>query len=171
MRPSGVRLVHLVRHGEAVARLAWEGLDELRPLTEEGHRQAEAIARRLVPDGRPSRLARALSSPAVRCVDTLRPVAARAGVEVEPSVALVEGADPRTALDQLLAASEALEHGWSLVACTHGDVVDGVLAILSGSGFAVDGPKSCPKGATWEILFGAGGAGTARFVGPPVRQP
>ncbi len=171
MTPAGARLVHLVRHGEAVTRLGWQGPDGLRPLTDDGRRQADAIARRLVPEGEPVVLARALSSPAVRCTDTLRPAAALVGIEVETTDALLEGADPRAALDELLAASVVLADGHAIVACTHGDVVDGVIARVAGSGAPVDGPPSSPKAATWELAVLTGGLDGARYVGPPVLQP
>ena len=59
--------VLLVRHAKAGSRKDWSGDDRLRPLSKAGHRQAEALVPLLV--GYP--ITRVLSSPFVRCVQTV----------------------------------------------------------------------------------------------------
>ncbi|MCW3036994.1 MAG: putative mutator mutT1 protein, partial [Actinobacteria bacterium] len=102
---------YLVRHADAGDRHAWHDADELRPLTEEGRRQAGALVV-LLADAEIDRL---VSSPYVRCVQTLEPLAAARAMKVETSPVLAEGAGGRGAVE-LLSTDEAL------VACSHGDV-------------------------------------------------
>lgn len=88
--PDTIPLI-LLRHAAAGSKEAWRqaGLaDDLkRPLDEEGVRQAAALAPLLAcyPRGR------VLSSVAERCVATVRPYAARAGLQVQPDDAFTVG--------------------------------------------------------------------------------
>lgn len=79
-----------VRHASAGDRDDWGGNDTKRPLDSKGRRQAEELVERLDP----YELSRIVSSPAVRCVQTLEPLAARRGLEIETTSDLVEGVDP-----------------------------------------------------------------------------
>src|SRR5206468_2146730 len=69
---------YLVRHGAAGDRHAWHEADELRPLDEEGRWQAEALVALLAE----AVIERLLSSPYLRCVQTLEPLAAVRGTWV-----------------------------------------------------------------------------------------
>ena len=130
---------HLVRHGTAGDRHTWHDADELRPLDEEGRRQAEA----LVPLLAEAVIERLLSSPYLRCVQTLEPLAAARGMPVETTPVLAEGAGGAGAVD-LLSGDEAL------VACSHGDVIEEALDLLAAAGVALEGRSGeTPKGATW----------------------
>jgi len=104
----------LLRHASAGDRDHWDGPDELRPLDERGRRQAAELVELLQPFG----LRRVVSSPYVRCVDTVVPLAAALGVPVEEDDRLAEGAGPGA--DELLREDGVL-------ACTHGDVAYDVL--------------------------------------------
>ena len=175
--------VHLVRHGDAVGRRTWAGTDERRPLTAVGARQAEGLARRLCagesvtgarpfPAGRATarQLVRVVTSPASRCSETLRATALAAGLELEEVGELGEGSDPLAALGFLLAAASGLDAGQALAACSHGDVVYGVLDALAATGLALDGPRAVPKASTWELDVVDGTVRAARFVGPPIES-
>ncbi len=129
--------VLLVRHAEAGDRHRWEGPDESRPLTDEGHRQAEALVATLDGFG----VGRVLSSPYVRCVQTVEPLAGALGVSVEPSDDLAEGSG-RMALRRV----RSLLQGPGTVLCTHGDVVEEVL-----DGLGVGRSEETEKGATWVL--------------------
>ena len=89
--PRSLTRSYLVRHGEAGDRHAWHDPDELRPLTEEGWRQAKALVD-LLADAEIDRL---LSSPYVRCVQTLEPLAEARGLPVETTPVLAEGGKTR----------------------------------------------------------------------------
>jgi 8-oxo-dGTP diphosphatase len=70
--------VLLVRHASAGDRQAWEGDDRERPLDERGRGQADELVLRLAPFS----IDAIYSSPAVRCVETIEPLAAARGLDV-----------------------------------------------------------------------------------------
>jgi 8-oxo-(d)GTP phosphatase len=108
----------LVRHARAGQRKKWTGDDRLRPLDEHGRRQAAGLVAPLTALG----VDRLVSSPYVRCVETLEPAAASLALPLEERDELVEGAsaeDVRSLLENLDGATPAL--------CTHGDVVEALL--------------------------------------------
>jgi phosphohistidine phosphatase SixA len=104
--------VILLRHARAGKRDEWEGDDRLRPLDKRGRAQAAA----LVDELRALGVRRAVSSPYVRCVQTVEPL----GLPVELDERLAEGASRADALALLSSLDDA-------VACTHGDIVELVL--------------------------------------------
>ncbi|HEX6548439.1 MAG TPA: histidine phosphatase family protein [Candidatus Dormibacteraeota bacterium] len=147
--------VLLVRHAEAGEREAWEGDDRLRPLTGKGRRQAAAIADQL----RAHEPRRILSSPYLRCVQTVEPLAAALGLEVEETDELAEGAGPALVL-------RALDGEGAIALSTHGDNCDDVLKIVREQGLA--GAKAEAKKASTWVLEGSGGRITgARYLPPP----
>lgn len=125
-------LVFLVRHARAGDRDRWTGDDRLRPIDGRGRRQADAVAAPLA--GYP--VTRLVSSPYVRCVQTLDPLATRLSLPVEPDPALAEGESPEAALGLIARLGPG-----PVVLCTHGDVMEA----LVGEG----APKK--KGATWLL--------------------
>lgn len=104
----------LVRHAVALSREEWNGDDDLRPLSAKGSKHAKGLVDLLA--GRT--LDRIVSSPAVRCVDTVRPLAEARGLDLEEREELAEGAS-RGASFALL--DELQDSGFLL--CTHGDIV------------------------------------------------
>ena len=115
-------MVVLLRHASAGDRAAWTGDDRLRPLDERGRAQAAALRSRLLALG----VTRVLSSPYVRCTQTVAPL----GLDIELDERLAEGA-PRAETFALLAEVDAA------VACTHGDVVENVIGRSIKKGAAV----------------------------------
>ena len=114
----------LLRHASAGDRDHWDGPDRLRPLDKRGRRQAAELVELL----RPFELRRVVSSPYVRCVDTVAPLAAALGVPVEEDERLAEGAGP---------GAGDLVHEDGVLACTHGDVAYDVLGRDLKKGVAV----------------------------------
>ena len=104
----------LVRHASAGHRLDWEHDDRLRPLDARGRRQSADLVELLRPLG----VRRILSSPYVRCVQTVEPLAAALGLEVELDERLEEGKGG--------AAAELLRED-GVVCCTHGDIVEALV--------------------------------------------
>jgi len=153
--------VLLVRHGHAGTKEGWSGDDRLRPLDARGRRQAADLVEIIVPLG-PSRL---VSSPYLRCLQTMEPLADKTGARVEHDEALTPDAADRTmALVRRLARSPASD---GIVLCTHGEVMGEVLAVLAGEdrvrlGRRLPGPKGC----AWVLEFDAGRAVGARYVAP-----
>jgi len=119
-------IVFLTRHASAGDSESWVGDDRLRPLDERGKRQAEALVSQL--EGR--ELGRIVSSPYLRCVETVIPLATARGLEVERDEALAEGAGPGPALALFRSATVPL------LASVHGDLCESLLG------------KSIKKGAT-----------------------
>lgn len=120
----------LVRHASAGERGARSGDDRLRPLDERGRRQARALAeglRQFAPE-------RILSSPYVRCVQTVEPLAAALSLPVEETESLAEGAGR----DGFLSRVRDLE-GATAVLCTHGDVIEELLG------------REAEKGSVWVL--------------------
>jgi phosphohistidine phosphatase SixA len=113
-----VREFILVRHASAGSREEWSGSDHLRPLDDRGRRQAEGLVAALA--GYP--VERILSSPSVRCTETVLPLAGERRLDVEERLELGEGASRESAL----ALVDGVE-GTGLVVCTHGDVVEELL--------------------------------------------
>jgi broad specificity phosphatase PhoE len=160
-------IAYLVRHAHAGDRSAWRGDDSQRPLSEKGWRQARAMVEVIRP---PQPLRRVLSSPSLRCVQTVEPPAEAYGLRVETDDRLLEGADPR---DTLALLEEAMQDG-PVVACSHGDIIPGVLDLLRSAGAHFEGPLTWPKASTWvlegsEPGGGADGGGVlrARYLPPP----
>ena len=148
----------LVRHAEAGDPKAWTQPDHIRPLTPQGRRQAEALVDLF--GGSP--ITRVLSSPYVRCVQTVEPLSRALGLEVEETSDLEENTGPR-GLDLIrrLAGSTA-------VLCTHGDVVRDVLdALHDHHGLDIPRGYPCAKGSIWVLEGDKSPPAEARYLPPP----
>lgn len=171
VRP-GDGAIHLVRHAHALDRHHWEEPDECRPLSGKGRRQALDLALRLA-GTRPRRL---LTSPALRCRESLEPLSATTGLALEEQAWLAEGSPPAEALEQLLGALGSLgapsaPGSGGLVACTHGDVLDGVLEQLVASGVPLEGTPRAEKAGTFTLVVEEGDLVLARHVPAPSGEP
>lgn len=141
--------VLLVRHAEAGDRDRWGPRDDLRPLDTHGEEQARALVDQLAEFA----VDRVLSSPFVRCTQTVVPLAAARGLAVEPADELAEGEGP-AALALVRRLLPGPDH---TVLCSHGDVVEEVLDALG-----VERHDVTDKGATWVLE-----AGARRRLAPP----
>jgi 8-oxo-dGTP diphosphatase len=151
--------LYLIRHAKAGHREQWGEPDHLRPLTKSGRRQADA----LVPLFSKQRFYRLLSSPYVRCVQTLEPLAQSRGLHVETADELAEGSSVGETVKLMLAVSAEGPAALS----THGDVMENVLDSLQSRGVEIAGPLELRKGSTWIIDVSNGGFASARYVPPP----
>jgi broad specificity phosphatase PhoE len=146
----------VVRHGQAEPKKGWAGTDEDRPLVARGRRQAGRLGQvvgRRPPD-------RVISSPALRCRQTVQPLADQRGVEVEVDEALARGAGPAAAeLCRELLAKQPDDS--TVVLCTHREVLVDLLPRLA----AELGPKLGPnlghrppgaKGGAWILRLRGG---------------
>jgi 8-oxo-dGTP diphosphatase len=134
-------VIYFVRHAKAGSRDAWRGDDRLRPLSKSGHRQAKAIAEQL------SRVTttKLLSSPYVRCVQTLEALAARTGATVKTREELAEGASFEPVLELLATLPD------NSVLCSHGDVIPDTIAALQRRGCRIVGTADWRKGTVWVL--------------------
>ncbi len=158
-RRLAVTRVFLVRHGHAGDREAWNGPDDKRPLSPKGWRQARGLVPLLAAEA----FDRIVSSPAVRCVETVEPLAEARALAVARDERLLEGHDAADTFRWLAAEAAA----GSLVACTHGDLVPALLALASASGSPMPTEPRWAKGSTWVLDAEAGQWVGARYLPPP----
>ena len=138
----------LVRHADAGLRSEWRGSDEWRGLTDAGHGQARAVVR-MIEDLPVERI---LSSPSLRCRQTVVPLALARVLDVEPCWQL--GACVR--VDDLIAllADQATA---SAVVCTHRETLQRLFEHLASAyQMVAEAGEPMEKGAVW-ILRGAVG--------------
>ena len=174
--------VVLVRHAWAGVRT--EGADDgARPLDEDGRRQADRLLDHLdvllddhglVTVSASGPAVTLVSSPFVRCVETLAPAARRLGRPVGTDPRLVEAVVPLASSDgwpdaaylgaRALGGVDAAVAGTApegvLVVCAHGEVLPALVAAMAGRD-DVDVPsavdltaKRLPKGAAWLLPAG-----------------
>jgi 8-oxo-dGTP diphosphatase len=148
----------VIRHSEAGSRERWEGDDRLRPLSKKGRRQARALVDALA--GIPLR--RVLSSPYVRCVQTVEPLAEARGLPVEETEALAEGAG----LSSVMALIGELA-GQPSALCTHGDILYELCEELVRLGLVPRSEVRYQKGSAWILEERGGRLTSARYLPPP----
>jgi broad specificity phosphatase PhoE len=149
--------IYLVRHAKAGSRRDWPADDDLRPLSPAGHRQAVRIGEALAEVG----ATRIVSSPFVRCRQTLDPLAHRLRLPLELSDALAEGAsltDTLRLLEKVAAETAVL--------CTHGDVAGNVIHHLADTGVTID-DDGLDKGSTWVLDTRDGEIVAAHYLPAP----
>ena len=157
-----VPVVYLVRHAHAGTKSKWKGPDLARPLSAQGRKEALGLVERLGA----YRVRRVLSSPAERCLQTVRPLADRVGRPVEPEEALgVDGTGPGV-LELLTSPAVG-----QAVLCTHGEVIGKVFEALLDAGIELADPPRWPKGSTWVLDLDAGRRWTGRYLAPLAAQP
>lgn len=160
-RLASIGTVWLVRHAAAGDRDAWSKDDRKRPLTKKGQRQAEAIAAALAVHA----LDAVYSSPYARCRQTVIPLAERTGHRVENCDVLAEGASESKTLEWLRSMG-----GRSVVACSHGDVIPGVIRRLDALGVPLhspDGVFDVKKGSIWTLALEGDRVISATYTPPP----
>jgi 8-oxo-dGTP diphosphatase len=150
--------IHLVRHAKAGDRERWTRPDTERPLTRSGLRQAEGLVRRLAAEP----VERILSSPYVRCVQTVEPLAAARGLPVELADRLAEAAGLAGVLE--LAREAGAQ---TAVFCSHGDVIWETLEHLKRLGLVEAAEDRVQKGSTWVIETDGRRWLGARYLPPP----
>ncbi|MCB1006964.1 MAG: histidine phosphatase family protein [Acidimicrobiales bacterium] len=135
--------VYLIRHADALSRQEWAHDDHERPLTPKGFDQARGLVD-LLGDAAVTRM---LTSPTVRCRQTLEPLAAHLGLVVDDAPALLEGValgDARALLD------EAAGHDGDVALCSHGDLIPDLVRHLVAEGMEAHG-RDAKKGSTWVL--------------------
>ena len=147
---------YLVRHAKAGSRERWTAPDRDRPLSAPGRLQAAALARLLTPATRA-----VMSSPYIRCVETVAPLAEAAGLRIEEEDRLAEGADPEWAKDRLSSVPGS-------VLCTHGDVMASIVTSLAGARVPMLGGMQWAKAGTWAFDVSLGRIVGGRYLPPPV---
>jgi 8-oxo-dGTP diphosphatase len=149
--------LYLVRHGAAGDRQTGTGDDRLRPLSGKGEMQAAGLAKTLAD----RRIEAIFTSPYVRCVQTVEPLAEATGLEIVEHPALAEGQGgkaTRSLLRDLI--------GTNAVLCSHGDVIPAVIEWMINKGLTLKSDFDCKKGSTWEITVRGGVFHKAAYLPP-----
>ncbi|MFN8052143.1 MAG: phosphoglycerate mutase family protein [Acidimicrobiales bacterium] len=135
----------IVRHGRAVRRRTWEGPADRRPLDAMGRRQADALAAMLALDP-PEAI---MTSPAVRCRETVVPLHHASSVPIRLERTLQPPTKPAAVVELLGRLADRT------LLCTHGEVMTPLLAALRAAGVEVADDlrdvELLQSGATWEL--------------------
>lgn len=159
--------IELVRHAKAQSRDRWWGRpDRDRPLTDVGMDQARQLSQELQDSGPP--IVHVYSSPWVRCTQTLDPLADALGLQMAMADELGEvvnlpvhdGGDAWVTSAWLGGRGVAFlnrvvtDHaGQRVVACSHGDVIPAVVALLVGRDGLDATDVRCRKGGRFTLEF------------------
>ncbi len=128
-RDEGRLATHVVviaRHGKAVARSAWHGDEQDRPLTPAGHAQGVALVPVLAAYG----VETIVTSRWDRCAQTIAPYATASGLATVSIDHLTEAQHERSPARVARTVRELLEAERSSVLCTHRPVLPTVLDVL-----------------------------------------
>ena len=146
----------LIRHATAGVRDHGNPNDDQRPLDPMGQGQAAAIADLLA--GEP--IEAVLTSPALRCHQTVAPLAARLGLHVEHATQLFEGQSRSSSIEFVRSFT-----GRTVVLCSHGDVIPDVLRNLEVGGCRLEG-RGCAKGSVWRLDNSTERIESGEYLGP-----
>ena len=162
-RPARTVPLILLRHAKAVSKQGWKRSDAARPLDDSGRSDAKALADLLACFAPSPRL---ISSSAVRCTETLRPLAQLTGEPVRAEQPLyihnqARVTGPADSADQITAlVREAIASGEPTVICAHREnlpvLQEAALAALAGHSAAnLSGPALNGTGLSDAALGGA----------------
>ncbi|WP_310962179.1 NUDIX hydrolase [Nocardioides terrisoli] len=122
--PKRTDALVVLRHAAARARRTWHRADQERPLTPAGREQAAALASVLSAFG----VSRVVTSPSVRCMQTVAPFLEAHDLVAEEDVALSEEGCSPADVDAL--AARLLDDRASIAVCTHRPVLPVLLERL-----------------------------------------
>jgi 8-oxo-dGTP diphosphatase len=125
-RDLGTWPLIVVRHAKAKPRSSWSRAEGERPLAATGRRQAVAVSR-LLQAWRPGRV---ISSPWVRCVQTVSPYVTRAEARLKLVDALTEHNAARKPGRARSAVEKVFDKRQAVAICTHRPVLPLVLDVL-----------------------------------------
>jgi 8-oxo-dGTP diphosphatase len=155
--------LYLVRHAKAGSRRDFDGDDRDRPLSRAGREQAHGLTVMLghLP------ISRIYTSPYVRCVQSVEPLAKKLGLDIRETEALAEW-EKEGPPDFSAAVALVEKAPNNSLVCSHGDVIPAVLEALEREGLVLKGDYDMRKGVTWVIERKGGRWRRARAIPPPV---
>ena len=151
---------YLVRHADAGDKLRWSGPDEQRPLSDVGRREADGLVSLLARFP----IARIVSSPAVRCRQTVQPLANHRQLQLAVDTALAVGADVDR-LVELLVHPDADGVAW----CSHRELIAPLLVRLRERGAPIGDDADWSKGSVWVFDVADGSIASATYL-PPIED-
>jgi 8-oxo-dGTP diphosphatase len=147
-----------VRHAKAGSRGHWQGDDRARPLSKKGKKQAEG----LIDVMKPFKISAIYSSPYLRCVQTVEPLAREREMDIEETPTLAEGRGLRGAFEFM--SDPKLDNA---VLSTHGDLVWELVEDLVRRRVIRAGTGGYDKGSTWMVEVEDEEPVRARFIPAP----
>jgi phosphohistidine phosphatase SixA len=150
--------VQLIRRAKAGPRGSGPKHDSRRALSDEGIAQASGLVESM--DGEP--IDRIVSSPYLRCVQTLEPLAKRRDLEIELDDRLAEGAGTAKALGLLRSFGDT-----PTAVCTHSDVIRKLLSELNPRIKSGSEKLRRRKASTWVLDGDFTGDLCAQYRPPP----
>jgi phosphohistidine phosphatase SixA len=148
----------VVRHAKAGSRGHWTGDDRQRPLSKKGIKQAEALVEILAPFP----ITAIYSSPFLRCVETVEPLARARKLPLKQTPSLAEGHGLAGAME--IIGDPNLDE---VVLSTHGDIVWELVEELVKRRVVKPGEGGFEKGSTWVVDLEHGSFTRARFIPAP----
>jgi broad specificity phosphatase PhoE len=152
-------MIYLLRHAHAGNKKNWQGPDDQRPLSATGRREAAGLLVRLAA----LPVSTVLSSPALRCLQTVGPLAGQRGLPVGLDGRLHVGAEVEQAAALLLSPDLG-----DAVLCTHGELIGELIQRLRDGGAPIAADAEWPKGSTWVLRPDGGRVAEATYL-PPLR--
>jgi 8-oxo-dGTP diphosphatase len=149
---------YVVRHAKAGSRGKWTGDDRLRPLSKKGIEQAE----RLVTILKPFPIRAIFSSPFLRCVQTVEPLAGARNLPVKQAIALAEGHGIHGLMEFF--SDRTLD---DVVLSTHGDIAWELVEALVMRKVVKEGDGGFEKGSTWVVDVEGGTPVRGRYIPAP----
>ena len=149
---------YFVRHVKAGSRGHWQGDDRLRPVSKKGVKQSEE----LIDLFKPFNISAIYSSPYLRCVQTVEPLARDRELEIQETPALAEGRGLPGAFEFM--GDPELD---DVVLSTHGDIVWELVEDLVRRRVIRAGEGGYEKGSTWVVEVDKGKPVRARFIPAP----
>lgn len=116
-----------LRHAKATPRSEWDGTDASRPLTDRGRKQAKSIVGPLRAFG----VRRIVSSDAVRCIETVTPLARALDRKIVKTEKISQDAWEDGDSDLRSVVGRRIRAGKPAVVCSHGPVLPGLLSEIA----------------------------------------
>ena len=116
-----------LRHAKALSREEWKGKDAARPLSPRGRRQAASIVGPLLAFG----VRRIVSSPAVRCLETVKPLSDAIGRKIDTTGLIGQDAWEEGKSDARTVVGDRVRARKPSLLCSHGPVLPDILSELA----------------------------------------
>ena len=149
---------YIERHAKAGSRSHWPEDDRLRPLNKKGVKQAQELVTVL----EPFPIAAVYTSPFLRCVQTVEPLAKAHKLPIKQTSMLAEGHGLAGAMQVM--QHPKLDHA---VLSTHGDIMWELVEELVQQRVIKPGTGGFDKGSTWLVDMEDGAFTRARFISAP----
>lgn len=137
----------LLRHAKALRRLDWEGDDGDRPLDLYGQQQAK----RLLPNLFPYQIVEIHSSDAMRCLETVEPMARSLQLNIVISEELGEYRHARDSKASLTYVRDVIDEGVAAIICSHNPILPNLMRKLIGKKNFKDLEWNLNPGEAWVL--------------------